>query len=60
MHFSHVLPDALTYRLGGLYRGKPLKILSREELVKTVAPRWQPYFKKLQAEPSELAALPAD
>ncbi len=44
MHFSRVMPDAVTYRAGGLYRGKPLKILSYEELIDTVPSKWKPYF----------------
>jgi hypothetical protein len=44
MYFSRVLPRSLTTRLGGLYRGKPLKILSHAELLDTVASKWKPYF----------------
>lgn len=55
MHFSRVLPDALTYRLGGLYPGKPLKILSHAELLDTVASKWKPYFTETAA-PKALAA----
>ena len=44
MHFSRVLPKALTYKLGKLYPGKPLKILSHAELLDTVASKWKPYF----------------
>ena len=44
MHFSRILPDAVTYGVGKLYRGKPLKILSHAELLDTVASKWKPYF----------------
>ena len=47
MYFSRVLPRWLTYRLGGMYRGKPLKILSHAELLDTVASKWKPYFKDI-------------
>jgi hypothetical protein len=45
MHFSRVVPGALTYGVGGLYRGKPLRILSHSALLDTVASKWKPYFK---------------
>jgi radical SAM superfamily enzyme YgiQ (UPF0313 family) len=44
MHFSRVMPKSMTYRLGGLYPGKPLKILSYSALLDTVASKWKPYF----------------
>jgi radical SAM superfamily enzyme YgiQ (UPF0313 family) len=56
MHFSRITPDALTYRLGGLYPGKPLKILSHAELLDTVASKWKPYFTETGA-PKILAAV---
>jgi radical SAM superfamily enzyme YgiQ (UPF0313 family) len=56
MHFSRVLPSSLTYRLGGLYPGKPLKILSRTELLGTVASKWKPYFREISSAKT-LAAL---
>src|SRR4029077_20299528 len=36
MHFSRALPSSLTYRIGGLYPGKPLSVLSHSELLETV------------------------
>jgi radical SAM superfamily enzyme YgiQ (UPF0313 family) len=54
MYFSRVLPRSLTVRLGGMYNGKPLKILSHSELLDTVASKWKPYFKDLA--PKELVA----
>jgi hypothetical protein len=44
MHFCRALPMSVTHRLGGLYRGKPLNILSRSELLNTVSAKWKPYF----------------
>jgi radical SAM superfamily enzyme YgiQ (UPF0313 family) len=55
MYFSRVLPRWLTYRLGGMYRGKPLKILSHAELLDTVASKWKPYFKDI-TDPKAFAA----
>jgi radical SAM superfamily enzyme YgiQ (UPF0313 family) len=49
MYFSRVLPRSVTYKLGGMYRGKPLKILSHSELLDTVASKWKPYFKDMPA-----------
>jgi radical SAM superfamily enzyme YgiQ (UPF0313 family) len=48
MHFSRVIPRSVTYRVGGLYPGRPLKILSHAELLETVAPKWKPYFEDLE------------
>jgi hypothetical protein len=56
MYFSRVLPRSLTTRLGGLYRGKPLKILSHAELLDTVASKWKPYFADAPGEKSMAAA----
>jgi radical SAM superfamily enzyme YgiQ (UPF0313 family) len=47
IHFTRAVPDAVTAKLGGLYQGKPLDILSREELIRTVAPKWQPFFERI-------------
>jgi radical SAM superfamily enzyme YgiQ (UPF0313 family) len=56
MHFSRLLPGSLAYSLGGLYRGKPLKVLSRDELLDTVASRWKPYFADTPNEKTMAAA----
>ena len=48
MHFSR-MPDFLTHRLGGLYPGKPLHILSHSALLDTVASKWKPYFGEIAA-----------
>jgi radical SAM superfamily enzyme YgiQ (UPF0313 family) len=56
MYFSRVLPRSLTYSLGGMYRGKPLKILSHAELLDTVASKWKPYFKDMNHSPKAMAA----
>jgi hypothetical protein len=42
--------------MGGLYRGKPLKILSRDELLDTVASKWKPYFADAPGEKSMAAS----
>jgi hypothetical protein len=56
MHFTRMIPSSITYRMGGLYRGKPLKILSRDELLDTVASKWKPYFADAPGEKSMAAS----
>jgi radical SAM superfamily enzyme YgiQ (UPF0313 family) len=56
MHFTRMIPSSITYRMGGLYRGKPLKILSRDELLDTVASKWKPYFADASGKKSMAAA----
>jgi radical SAM superfamily enzyme YgiQ (UPF0313 family) len=56
MHFSRVLPRSLTYRLGHMYPGKPLKILSYSELLDTVASKWKPYFTEHSSAKAALAS----
>jgi radical SAM superfamily enzyme YgiQ (UPF0313 family) len=57
MYFSRMLPRSVTYRLGGMYRGKPLKILTHEELLDTVASKWKPYFRDMkESTPKAMAA----
>jgi radical SAM superfamily enzyme YgiQ (UPF0313 family) len=46
LHFSR-MPSALTYGVGKLHRGRPLKILSHSELLETVAPKWKPFFARI-------------
>jgi radical SAM superfamily enzyme YgiQ (UPF0313 family) len=55
MYFSRVIPRSLTYSLGGMYRGKPLKILKHSELLDTVASKWKPFFRDI-APPEQLIA----
>jgi radical SAM superfamily enzyme YgiQ (UPF0313 family) len=44
MLFSGILPERLLARLGDLYLGHPLGTQGREELVKTVQPKWKGLF----------------
>jgi hypothetical protein len=40
-----------------MYRGKPLKILTHEELLDTVASKWKPYFRDMkESTPKAMAA----
>jgi radical SAM superfamily enzyme YgiQ (UPF0313 family) len=44
MLFSGILPERLLARLGELYLGRPFGTQGREELVKTVQPKWKGLF----------------
>jgi radical SAM superfamily enzyme YgiQ (UPF0313 family) len=55
LHFSHVIPDSITYNVGGLYPGKPLNVLSHSELLDTVASKWKPYFSEQPSSKADVA-----
>jgi radical SAM superfamily enzyme YgiQ (UPF0313 family) len=53
MMFASALPEGLMQRMGKLYRGKPLRVKSRKELLETVRPQ---HWKYLRADNGDLPA----
>ncbi len=49
--FASALPESLMHRMGKIYRGKPLAIKSRKELLATVKPQ---HWKHLRADNGDL------
>jgi hypothetical protein len=45
MMFSSALPEGLMQRMGKLYRGKPLRVKSRKELLATIRPQHWRYLR---------------
>lgn len=53
MMFASALPEGLMQRMGKLYRGKPLRVKSRKELLETIRPQ---HWKYLRADNGDLPA----
>lgn len=51
MMFSSALPESLMQRMGKLYRGKPMRVKSRKELLATIRPQ---HWKYLRADNGDL------
>ncbi len=57
MQFSRFLPETLLHGTGRLYKGRPMRRVTREELIKTIRPDWQEKVAEAQSE--EFAAVAA-
>jgi hypothetical protein len=57
MMFSSVLPEWLLAKMGRIYRGKPMKVKTRAELLKTIKPQ---HWKFLRSDNGDLPGDPPE
>jgi hypothetical protein len=55
--FSSMLPEWLLEKMGKIYRGKPMKVKTRAELLKTIKPQ---HWKHLRADNGDLPGDPPE
>jgi len=51
MMFASIIPEALMFRAGKLYPGRPLKLKSRAELIASIRPNYWKYLREDNGDP---------